>query len=113
MDSVADTERNKLAVCTLFTDPSDPANLSTRLDVMDMRKCVEILAPQLDRVPPPAPPSFPDDDLTVPLTDGTLPLPIDAPLFVQRKATVVQLRNFSDRNKRRMKWEAEQLTSTA
>jgi hypothetical protein len=38
-------------VCELFTS-ADP-RVSHRLDVMDMRKCVEILVPQLDRVPPP------------------------------------------------------------
>jgi len=38
----------------------------------------------LDRVPPPEPPKFQDDDLSEPLTDGTLLLPLDASTFSSR-----------------------------
>jgi hypothetical protein len=104
---MSDTENNKLKVCTLFTDPDDP-RISERLDIKDMVAAATILSAQLDRVPPPPKPQFPDDDLTIRLVDGELPLPIDAPVFIQRKASIAQMKNLVDRLKRFEVWKREQ-----
>ena len=105
---MANTERNKLEVCTLFT--SDDPRVSQKLDLMDMRKCVEIHSPQLDRVPPPAPPTFPDEPME-PLMDGTMPLRIDATPYEQRRATIAQQRNLVARLRKFTAWQGQQQRS--
>jgi hypothetical protein len=56
--------------------------------------------------PPPAPPTFPDP--MVPLVDGTMPLPLDATEYEQRKGTLPQVRNLVDRLRRFEAWQREQ-----
>jgi hypothetical protein len=56
--------------------------------------------------PPPAPPTFPDDPMK-PLVDGTMPLPLDATEYEQRKGTLPQVRNLVDRLRRFEAWQRE------
>ncbi len=105
---MADTVENKRCVCELFTS-ADP-RVSHRLDLMDMRRCVEVLSAYLDRVPPPAPPTFPDDPME-PLVDGTMPLPIDATPYEQRRATIAQQRNLVARLRKFTAWQGQQQRS--
>jgi hypothetical protein len=102
---MADTIENKRRVCELFTS-NDP-RISHRLDVKDMVAAATIPAPTLDTVPPPAPPTFPDD-LDEILPDGTKPLPIDAMTYEQRRATIAQQRNFVARLRKFAAWQREQ-----
>lgn len=103
---LADTAENKRRVCELFT--SDDQRISRELNLADMVTAVRILSATLDRVPSPEPPRFPDDDLSQPLSDGELPLPLDAPPYVQRKASVTQMRNLVARLKRQEIWQRQQ-----
>jgi hypothetical protein len=58
------------------------------------------------RFPSPAP-TFPDDPME-PLVDGTMPLPIDATLFEQRRATIAQQHNLVARLRKLAAWQREQ-----
>ena len=103
---MADTINNKRLVCELFT--SDDPRISHRLDLNDMVTAATILSAYLDRVPKPEPPKFEDDDLSQPLSDGTMPLPLDATIAEQRRASVNQMRNLVARLKRYEVWQREQ-----
>ena len=103
---MADTIENKRRVCELFT--SDDERISHRLDLNDMVTAATILSAYLDRVPPPPKPTFPDDDLSQPLPDGSMPLPLDATEYEQRKGTLPQVRNLVDRLRRFEAWMREQ-----
>ena len=103
---MADTVENKRRVCELFT--SDDKRISHRLDLNDMVTAATILSAYLDRVPPPPKPVFPDDDLSQPLSDGELPLPLDSTIPEQRRASINQMRNLVARLKRYEVWQREQ-----
>jgi hypothetical protein len=103
---MADTIENKRRVCELFT--SDDERISHRLDLNDMKNAATILSATLDRVPKPEAPRFPDDDLAQRLSDGEMPLAIDAPAFIQRRASIAQMRNLVARLKRQEVWQREQ-----
>jgi hypothetical protein len=103
---LADTTENRRRVCELFT--SDDPRISHKLDLADMVTAVRALSATLDRVRPPEPPKFPDDDLSQPLTDGTMPLPIDATPYEQRRATIAQQRNLVARLHKFEAWQREQ-----
>ena len=57
--------------------------------------------------PPPAPPTFPDDPFEL-LEDGTMPLPIDATPYEQRRASIAQQRNLVARLRKFAAWQREQ-----
>jgi hypothetical protein len=61
--------------------------------------------------PPPARPTFTDDDPMEPLMDGTMPLPIDATPYEQRRATIAQQRNLVARLRKFEVWQREQQQS--
>ena len=56
------------------------------------------------------PATFPDDPME-PLMDGTMPLPIDATPYEQRRATIAQLRNLVARLRKFTAWQGEQQQS--
>ncbi len=88
------------------------ANTSWIADTAEnKRRCVEVLSAYLDRVPPPAPPTFPDLDLSVSLADGSMPLPLDATTYQQRRATIAQQRNLVARLRKFTAWQREQQRS--
>ena len=71
------------------------ARMSPQRTLQDLIQAVKITDAEQrpDRVPPPPKPQFPDDDLTQPLSDGNLPLPLDALPHEQRRASIAQMRN--------------------
>ena len=84
---------------------------SPRKDANDIRKALQICGPKFKRNAPPAPPEpppFPDEDLSVPLADGSDKLPIDANHQQQRGATRLQSMNLLKRLRLKEQWEAEQ-----
>ena len=59
------------------------------------------------RPPPPAPPTFPDDPFEL-LEDGSMPLPIDATPYEQRRASIAQMKNLVTRLRKFEVWQREQ-----
>jgi hypothetical protein len=57
--------------------------------------------------PPPEPPMFSDDPFE-PLVDGTMPLPIDANPYEQRRASIAQMKNLVARLRKFEVWQREQ-----
>jgi hypothetical protein len=55
----------------------------------------------------PEPPMFPDDPME-PLVNGTMPLPIDATTYEQRRTTIAQQRNLVARLRKFDIWQREQ-----
>jgi hypothetical protein len=98
---MANTEKNGRLVAEIFlTDP----RISPKRDLKDMKLAVEIASAQLDRVPKEV---FVDDPLDKPLSDGKLPLRLDASAFEQRQASREQQKNLLMRLRRFEKWREE------
>jgi hypothetical protein len=78
-------------------------------NMQDLIQAVKLVDAEqhLDRTPPPPKPQFPDDPMK-PLVDGTMPLPLDATEYEQRKGTLPQVRNLVDRLRRFEAWQREQ-----
>jgi hypothetical protein len=83
---MADTDRNRTAVCKLFL--SDRPEISQRQIWSTGEGGVPAVA-DLDRVPPPPIPTFPDDDPDMILTDGT------KPAIAQQRNLAARLRKFA------------------
>jgi hypothetical protein len=103
------TYRNLDIVSKIFL--FDP-RLSTQHTMQDLVNAVKIADAEhrLDKnapPPPPAPPTFPDDPME-PLVDGTMPLPIDATTYVQRRASIAQMKNLVARLRSFEVWQREQ-----
>ncbi len=103
------TARN-LDLCTriFLTDERIPLTHN----LADLVLAVEIADREhrLDKTPPPKP-TFPDNDLSVPLADGSMPLPLDATTYEQRRATIAQQRNLVARLHKFEAWQREQRRS--
>ena len=84
--------------------------LSPQHTMADLIQAVKIADAEqrLDKNAPPPPPQFPDDDLSQPLSEGELPLPLDATPSEQRRASVNQMRNLVARLKRYEVWQRKQ-----
>jgi hypothetical protein len=63
---------------------------------------------RLDKNLSPPPPQFADDDLSQPLSDGTMPLSIDATPYEQRRASIAQMKNLVGRLRKFAAWQREQ-----
>src|SRR5258708_22849689 len=97
---IADTDKNGVLVAATFLD--DP-RISPKRNLGDMLKAVEIVKAQLD-VNKPAPPPKPQYD------EGQLEdwqLPINAPTWMQVKATREQQRDFVQRLRRFESWKKQ------
>ncbi len=102
--TIADTERNGEIIATEFLENAPPSR-----SLRNMVDSVNRVAHKLERcaAPKPIPPAWVDDDLTKPLSDGTMPLPINASQLAQRTCSRAQSLNYIDRLRRKTKWEKE------
>jgi hypothetical protein len=105
---IACTHRNIDLITKVFL--FDTERMSPQRNMEDLMNAVKIVEAEhrLDRTPPPPKEVFPDDDLSQTLADGTLPLPLDATVGEQRKASLVQMKNLVGRLKRQEVWQRQQ-----
>jgi hypothetical protein len=98
-----DSTENAVRVVKVFLH--DPR--ITGSTIQDMVKALHYASedPNFERTPPP---EFPDEDLTIPLQDGSSKLPINATELQQRGATRAQSFNLLARLRRKELWEFEQ-----
>lgn len=98
---MANTEKNGRLVAEVFlTDP----RISPKRDLKDMVLALQIASASLDRVPKVV---FVDDPQDKQLSDGKLPLKLDAAAFEQRQASREQQKNLLARLRRFEKWREE------
>jgi hypothetical protein len=101
------TTRNVDIISKIFLFDERLSPQHTMQDLVNALKIADA-EQHLDRTPSPPKPQFPDDDLTQPLEDYSLPLAIDATPNEQRRASIAQMKSLVARLRRFELWQREQ-----